>query len=218
MTGSGTGLQGGNKRWPPQLNGIMSQLKSWVNSSLLLIDSASPVGVTSAINADCCMAAGIRMPAKVHKKHPNQTEICQVLKISGNTLLCICNSIQSHVWESWPRPHPSLCLQIQPEGLSLTAIPINHLKQCLAIWLLWFNTVITIIQTMLKPLTVLPKLFISIGFYFTTIFNTLNSEVPPLAPLRRPRLYERGSLIFCLTKYLITAFNFTVYLFNLSPG
>lgn len=111
MTGTGTALQGRKKKWPAKLNGIMSQLKSWVNSSLLLIESASPVGVTSAINADCCMAAGIRMPAKVHKKYPNQTKICQILKISCNTLLCSCNSIQSNVWESWPWPHPSLCLQ-----------------------------------------------------------------------------------------------------------
>lgn len=110
MTGTGIGLQGGNKKRPTKLSGIMSQLKSWVNS-LLLIDSASPVGVTSAINADCCIAAGICMPAKVHNKHPNQTKICQILKISCNTLLCICNSIQSNVWERWPQPHPSLCLQ-----------------------------------------------------------------------------------------------------------
>lgn len=101
---------GWEQKWPSELNGIMSQLKSWVNSSLLLIDSASPVGVTSAINAECCTTAGMCMPAKVHKKHPNQTKICQVLKISCNTLPCIYNSIQSNVWESWPRPHPSLCL------------------------------------------------------------------------------------------------------------
>lgn len=111
MTGTSIGLQGGSKKWPAKLDGIMSRLKSWVNSSLLLIDSASPVGVTSAINADCCMAAGICMPAKVHKKYPNQTKICQILKISCNTLLCICNSIQSNVWESWPWSHPSLRLQ-----------------------------------------------------------------------------------------------------------
>lgn len=151
----------------------------WDYESTEVINQQQPVAgwfssrcFTSAIITDCRMTI-LQVCVCLPKYIKNiQTKLKSARFWKYHVTPCsVCVTASKVMFGRVDHNHTHLCVCNRAWSFSWTAIVLNCLKWSLAIRLLWFNTVIAIIQTMLKPATAHPKLFMRISFCFTSYFH-----------------------------------------------